>query len=237
MKGLDIKRFGSSTLVAKGRGPRARPLGPLPSSQASMSDAEEQLHRRSDPPPVSAAAKAARKKSLQKSATDADMVAPNLRGALMKERTKGKVTMLKMMAGADSASKAAEAKALGLPDGDSLWRRILELQPVPPEEKPPVNLGVGSQVMLDAEISVMIGASVRHVTRGKGLVVAVDDKATEKDATKGWIHVSFPAEGDKVHRYQEHSWEKLTFLTGSKEVLGVDHPDTKDRMKNPWGIR
>ena len=40
MKGLDIKRFGSSTLVAKGRGPRARPLGPLPSSQASMSDAD-----------------------------------------------------------------------------------------------------------------------------------------------------------------------------------------------------
>ena len=74
-----------------------------------MSEAEEQLQRRSDPPPVSAAAKAARKKSLQKSATDADMVAPNLRGALMKERTKGKVTMLKMMAGADSASKAAEA--------------------------------------------------------------------------------------------------------------------------------
>ena len=26
-------------------------------------------------------------------------------------------------------------------------------------------------------------------------------------------------------------------VTGSKEVLGVDHPDTKDRMNNPWGIR
>ena len=104
---------------------------------------------------------------------------------------------------------------------------------MPPEEKPPANLGVGSQVMLDADISVMIGASVRHVTRGKGLVVAVDDKATEKDATKGRVHVSFPAEGDKENAGKDSSedfgfhserakglWEKL--LVGRVEGAASD---------------